>query len=194
MTGVEISFDKVACLRGDRLLFEDLDFSLSSGDAAVVSGPNGAGKSSLLRLAAGLLRPAAGRIRRSGDVAWLGEQPALDAHLPLGRALDYWRRVDGTHADALTAAAEAMDVAPLFDVPVRMLSTGQRRRAGLARVMLGNAPIWLLDEPGNGLDTGALALLESAITAHRAKGGIVLVATHQPLAIEAPRSIALERR
>lgn len=183
-----IAFDHVTCLRGDRLLFEHMNFALAPGDAALVTGPNGTGKSSLLRIAAGLLRPAAGTVRTEGRVAWLGEQPALDSHLPLGQALGFWAGIDGGDVNA---ALDAMDITRLAEVPVRMLSTGQRKRAGLARVLLGPNRIWLLDEPANGLDTATIARLETVIRAHRANGGVVMVATHQPLDIGPVQEIRL---
>ncbi len=189
-----LRFENLACIRGDRLLFEGLDLDLGPGGAALVSGPNGAGKSSLLRLVAGLLRPAAGHITTTGGIAWLGEQPALDAALPLRRALGYWAAIDRAAAGTIDIALDAMDIAGLAEVPVRMLSTGQRKRAGLARVMLGGARIWLLDEPANGLDTATLARLEAAIARHRQGGGIALVATHQPIALDHAIPIALETR
>lgn len=187
-----LRLDGLACLRGERLLFKRLDLALDAGGAALVAGPNGVGKSSLLRLIAGLLRPAAGKISAEGGIAWLGEQPALDAHLPLGTALAYWATIDRAPAGAVEAALSAMDIAHLADVPVRMLSTGQRKRAGLARVLLGKAKIWLLDEPANGLDAATLARLEAAIAVHRAEGGIAVVATHQPVALPGAVRIDLE--
>ena len=191
MNPARLAFAGVSCLRGDRLLFEGMTFSLGVGEAALVTGPNGSGKSSLLRLAAGLLRPAAGTIERGAKIAYLGEQAALDAHLPLARALAYWAKIDGAPAGAIDAALAAMGIAGLAHVPVRMLSTGQRRRAGLARILLSDAAIWLLDEPGNGLDDATLELLTSLIAGHRAGGGIVLAATHQPLGITDAQSIGL---
>ena len=180
---VRLALDRVACLRGNRLLFEDMSFALQSGDAAIVTGPNGSGKSSLLRLAATLLKPAAGSIAREGSIAYLSEQAALDSALPLASALGFWAAIDRSSDGAIAAALEAMGIAALTDVPVRMLSTGQRRRAGLARIMTSKAKIWLLDEPGNGLDADTLGRLSDAIAAHRIAGGIVLAATHQPLGI-----------
>ena len=191
MTQARFAFQQVTCLRGDRLLFEDLSFALDAGGAALITGPNGSGKSSLLRLAAGLLKPAAGTVALSGGIAYLGEQAALDASLPLARALYYWAVIDRAPADAIDRALEAFGIAPLADVPVRMLSTGQRRRAGLARVMLSGAPIWLLDEPGNGLDAQTLDRLAKIIAAHRSTGGIVLAATHQPIGILDAVTLAL---
>lgn len=184
-----LRLDRVACARGGRLLFEGLDLSLGEGDAAVVTGPNGAGKSSLLRLCAGLLRPAAGTVE-AGPRALLGEQAALDGERTLAAALGFWAALDGT-AGRVVAALAAVDLADLAAVPVRLLSTGQRRRAGLARVVASAAPLWLLDEPANGLDAASIARLEAVVADHRAGGGAVLVATHLPLALPGAREIAL---
>ena len=185
-----LAFERVACIRGDRLLFEDLSFALESGQAALLTGPNGSGKSSLIRLAAGLLRAAAGKIICEGGIALTAESAALDARLPLVEALRFWARLDGVGRETIDAALDAMAITNLAEVPVRMLSTGQRRRAALARVIAGRQSIWLLDEPGNGLDAASLERLGAAIAAHRARGGIALVATHQALAL--PDAVAID--
>lgn len=176
-----LGLDGVGCVRGDRPLFSGLSLSLGPGDAALVGGPNGSGKTSLLRLVAGLLAPQAGTVAREGRTAFAGEQSALDRERPLAAALRYWARLDGGGRDDVARALDAMALAPLADVPVRMLSTGQRKRAALARIIAGGADIWLLDEPANGLDREAQRHLEAAIAGHRAGGGIAMVATHQPL-------------
>jgi heme exporter protein A len=169
--------EKLALVRGGRLLFEELSLSLEPGEALHVTGPNGSGKSSLIRLVAGLLKPAAGRIERA-EAALADEGLALDRELSLRRALAFWR---GPYlADALTA----FDLDPLDQVPVRLLSTGQAKRARLARVMASGAPLWLLDEPLNGLDRQGAEQLAAAISAHRDKGGAVLAASHLRLAGE----------
>ena len=179
----------IACLRGDRLLFERLSLAVAAGEALVVTGPNGVGKSSLLRIAAGLLRPSAGMVERAGRVAWLGEAAALDADRTLGEALGFWAKLDGTRPDAAMAA---MGIAHLARVPVRYLSTGQRRRAAIVRTIAGAAPLWLLDEPANGLDAEGVARLGDAIRAHRVEGGAVVAATHLPLPIDDAASLVLD--
>jgi len=178
-----LALDAVACVRGGRLLFEGLSLGLAPGEAALVTGPNGVGKSSLIRLAAGLLRPATGTARRA-EAALADEHPALDERQRLGAALAFW-------VGEIAPGVEAMGLGHLLDVPVRMLSSGQRKRAALARVVASGAPLWLLDEPGNGLDADGAARLEAAMAAHRAAGGAILAATHQPLALPGAKPVAL---
>lgn len=185
-----LAFDRVACLRGGRILFENVQFALASGQSAIVTGPNGTGKSSLLRIAAGLLEPAAGTVTRDGRIALADENAALDRDRTLAQALGFWAALDGRRA-ALPEALAAVGLAALAPVPVRMLSTGQRKRAALARVIASGADIWLLDEPTNGLDTDAIARLEAACADHVRAGGIVLAATHQPLALPDCESVPL---
>lgn len=161
----------LALVRGGRLLFERLDLSLEAGDGLRLSGPNGAGKSSLIRLIAGLLRPSAGRVERA-EAALADEALALDRELPLGRALAFWG------GPRLKEAITAFDLDRLAEAPVRMLSAGQAKRARLARVMASGAPLWLLDEPMNGLDADGVARLDAVMGAHRAAGGAVVAASH----------------
>jgi heme exporter protein A len=186
--GPLLRIEKAACVRGGRLLFEGLDLVLAPREAALVTGPNGAGKSSLIRLAAGLLRAAAGRVERSGGAALADEALALDLKRSLTDALGFWARLDGGEA---APGMAAMGIAHLGAVPVRMLSTGQRKRAALARVVSSGAPLWLLDEPANGLDAEGQDRLAAAIAAHRAAGGAVLAATHQPLALPGASELVL---
>ena len=168
-----LRFERVALRRGGRLLFEDLDLALGPGEALQVMGPNGTGKSSLIRLAAGLLQSERGAVERP-RLALADDHVALDRELPLGTALSFWVR---TPAEAL----EAMGLGPLQAVPVRLLSSGQLKRAILARVVGSKAPLWLLDEPLNALDHDGVDRLGEAIRKHLAEGGAVLAASHQPL-------------
>ncbi len=171
------------------MLFKGLSLSLNAGDAALVTGPNGIGKSSLLRLIAGLLDPYAGKVALVGRVALADQELALDARLPLGKALHFWAELDGGDVDKALATV-AMD--HLAAVPARILSTGQRKRAVLARTIASGADIWLLDEPGNGLDAASLDRLNMVMAAHRAKGGIIIAASHQPLDLPGAIIVAIE--
>ncbi|WP_226372611.1 heme ABC exporter ATP-binding protein CcmA [Allosphingosinicella flava] len=168
----------VACRRGGRLLFEGLNLRLYEGAVTELRGPNGIGKSSLLRIVAGLLPAYAGLVERRAAVALADDAVALDMRQPLGRALGFWAGLDGGDADAAMAA---MGIGHLASVPVAWLSTGQRKRASVARVIASGAPVWLLDEPLNGLDQDGAARLAAAIVAHAANGGTILAASHQPL-------------
>ena len=169
----------LACRRGERVLFRGLSLALAPGEAVQVAGANGIGKSSLIRILAGLLRPFTGQVERAGEIGLLDEHPALDPALPLGRALAFWRALDGAADDA----ALRLGLTRLWDVPVRYLSTGQKKRAALARLIGQSAPIWLLDEPLNGLDTDAARLVEALAGEHIAGGGICVIASHQPFAL-----------
>ena len=157
-------------------------------EALLVSGPNGVGKSSLIRVAAGLLRAAAGTVERSAPAALADESLALDPKQTVAAALAFWARLDGTDA---ARGMEAMGLTRLASVPVRMLSTGQRKRAALARVVASGAKLWLLDEPANGLDAEGQERLAAAVAAHRAAGGAVLAASHQPLILGPHRELTL---
>lgn len=178
-----LSAEDLACRRGDRILFAGLSLHVGPGQALHLAGANGIGKSSLMRILAGLLRPYAGSVARGGALALLDERPALDTHQPLGRALAFWARVDSTARDRLEMVSDNVGLGDLLDVPVRYLSTGQRKRAALARTIVQGAPIWLLDEPLNGLDTASVAMVERLVARHCADGGVCLLASHQPVAV-----------
>ena len=168
-----LKFEAVTLRRGGRQLFEGLDLKLGPGEALHLTGPNGSGKSSLIRLAAGLLRAEAGRVERT-TVALANDALALDRELALGKALRFW-------VSDVDDAIEVMGLAELTEVPVRLLSAGQAKRATLARVAASGAPLWLLDEPLNGLDADGVERLDALLASHRASGGAVLAASHAPI-------------
>jgi heme exporter protein A len=170
VTGL-LRFEAVSLRRGGRLLVEGFGLTLDKGEGIHLTGPNGVGKSSLIRLAAGLLHAERGRVERA-PLALADDHLALDRELPLEKALAFW---------GAQAGIAAMGLSPLADVPVRLLSTGQAKRAALARVAASGAPLWLLDEPLNGLDGDGIARLDALVEAHRKAGGAVMAASHRPL-------------
>lgn len=179
----------IACRRGERLLFRRFSLTVESGNAVHVTGANGIGKSSLLRILAGLMRPFAGTVESSGAIGLVDERLALDANQPLGQALAFWQDLD--RGPDPGHALESLHLAPLMEVPVRYLSTGQKKRAALARLINRACPIWLLDEPLNGLDTHAQTAFEALIARHCEAGGIAVVASHQTIALPTPQIVEL---
>jgi heme exporter protein A len=168
-----LRFESVTCSRGGRLLFETLDLALGPGEALQLKGPNGSGKSSLIRVAAALLRPDAGKVE-AAPLALADDNLALDRELPLEGALRLW---GGAAAEAIAA----LGLAKLAGVPVRLLSAGQGKRAALARVAASDAKLWLLDEPANALDSRSIELLAKLLERHRETGGAVVAASHVEL-------------
>ena len=180
----------LAVIRGERLIFRDLGFSLAEGGALLLAGRNGAGKSTLLRLLAGLARPEAGRLTWNGAdaladrtehgrrVALLGHQDALKPGLTAAENLAFAARLSGR---TVGPALADLGLTELADIPARLLSAGQKRRLALARVSLSGAPLWLLDEPTPGLDEAAIEQLAALLARHRAGGGMVVASTHVAL-------------
>lgn len=187
----------LTCLRGERVVFSGLAFALEAGGALVLKGPNASGKSSLLRLMAGLLHPLAGCLAWDGAaiaedleahhrrLLYVGHLDAVKPALTVAENLRFWAAL-GEGRDAAAAVAGALDafaMAHLAALPARFLSAGQRRRLALARLLTGDAPLWLLDEPSTALDEDATRRLEGALARHRETGGMAVVATHAELAI-----------
>jgi len=185
----KLSASNLACRRGDRLLFRALSFELNAGEAMHLTGANGTGKTTLIRALAGLTTPFAGEISREGEIGLLDERIALDPDQPLGKALAFWARIDNC-ADRSNAMIQ-LGLEPLLEVPVRYLSTGQRKRAAMAALLGRSVPVWLLDEPLSGLDTSAIATVSALIGQHVTNGGIALIASHQSLAIEGLQTLEL---
>ena len=187
-----LNLDNVAVMRGNRMVLRGISIAARSGDIIWIRGANGCGKSTLLRLVAGLLAVTSGAVHAEGRIALADENLALDANMTVEAALRFWADMDGASTNVRDAALMDMDLQDLANIPVRFLSTGQRKRASIARVLASQADIWLMDEPYNGLDSASCARLDQAMLAHTASGGIVLVAAHQPPSINVAHSLLLD--
>jgi heme exporter protein A len=191
---------ELACWRGERAVFAGLSFTVAPGQAVLLTGPNGAGKSSLLRLVAGLIPPAEGRLLWRGEDAladrvahaarlrYLSHADALKPSLTAAENLSFYARLWGGQVGPALAA---LGLAELADLPARVLSSGQKRRLALARLALAPAPLWLLDEPTVGLDAASVERLGALMASHLAAGGSVLAATHLPLPLPSPGELKL---
>jgi len=193
----------IVCIRGERRVFAGLSFAVPPGGALLLTGPNGSGKSSLLRLMAGLLRPAAGALTWGGvpvaedaeahqaRVRYVGHLNAIKTVLTTSENVAFWARMAGAGAADVEQALAGFALTPLAHVAGRLLSSGQRRRVALARLLAAPGELWLLDEPSVGLDQASLAVLGSAIAAHRAGGGRVVAASHTPIDMPGAQTLDL---
>jgi heme exporter protein A len=207
-SSAELIVEELACRRGERVVFTGLSFRLPPGGALVLTGANGSGKSSLLRLVAGLLTPAAGRLlwgakTIADDIAshharlhYIGHLDALKPAMTPRESLAFCAALRGSRRSGakhvIDNALSDFDIEAIADWPCRWLSAGQRRRVALARLLAAPAQLWLLDEPTTALDRGSQARLEQAIAAHRAANGMVMIATHAPIALDTAATLALD--
>ncbi|WP_299967303.1 heme ABC exporter ATP-binding protein CcmA [uncultured Roseobacter sp.] len=170
--------------RGGLPVLEGVSFSLEHGQALILRGPNGSGKTTLLRTLAGLQPPLSGAITGAQDrIAYAAHSDGLKAMLSVTENLRFWAAVFGQRD--ITPAVESFALAPLQDRLAGTLSAGQKRRLGLARLLVTGRPIWVLDEPTVSLDREAVAMFAQAVRAHLASGGSALIATHIDLGLEA---------
>lgn len=164
--------------RGERILFTNISLSISERQAIVLRGMNGAGKTTLLRILAGLTHPETGTIERSAPLHWIGHSEGLKPHETPRNHLKLWASAWGCDISGLETIFSALDLSNAVDVPARYLSAGQRRRTALARLLLEDRPLWLLDEPMTALDANGRAIFADLIASHRAKGGALIAAIH----------------
>jgi heme exporter protein A len=197
-----LTAEKLACTRGDRRVFADLDFQVAAGDVLVVEGANGVGKTSLLRLIAGFLPAATGSVSIATDqhsisdgeergrfVGWLGHQDGIKPQLSVGEQLEFFAHLYGA-AGGTSDALGRVGLSRQRGLPCRYLSAGQKKRLGLARLIISARPLWLLDEPFAALDMNGRTLAGELMQAHCASGGIVVAASHDPFSFAA-RSLRL---
>lgn len=173
----------VGCRRGGAEVFRGVDARVREGGALWVRGANGCGKTSLLRICAGLLAPAAGRVeaRGGGAACFVGEKGALRGEASGRENLRFWAAFFGSGEEGVERGAARFRLEEFWDAPVARLSAGQRRRVALARLYAGDFALWLLDEPAVGLDEAARGWLNRAIAEHRGGGGMVAVASHESM-------------
>ena len=189
-----LTAENLACARGDKRLFDGLNFRVMAGQALAVEGANGAGKTSLLRVIAGFLAPVAGRLivkaegRENDDaeergkvVGWLGHQDGLKPQLSVREQLDFFANLYGQRTDSVVL--EQVGLTRQADLPCRYLSAGQKRRLGLARLLASKRPLWLLDEPFAALDSSGQQLVGQLMARHCGAGGLIIAATHEPLGL-----------
>lgn len=191
--------------RGGERLFSGLGFIVQAGEALAVTGPNGAGKSTLLRIIAGLLAPAAGSVRFEGGPAgpegagaashYLGHLNAMKPVLTLHENLRFWQSFDdsgnGAGKNSIAQALERVGLGEIGHLPFGYLSTGQRRRASIARLLVSDRPLWLLDEPTAGLDRASDMQFSGLMRGHLSNGGIIVAATHLPLGLAGSKELML---
>jgi len=197
-----LNAEKLTCLRGGRVVFRDLSFSVRAGQSLALEGANGAGKSSLLRLIAGFLTPAAGTIvlrcdgsdasdaeERGRLVGWLGHLDAAKPQMRVAETLHFYASFYGIFADShrVSAALAAVGLSRLADLSCQYLSAGQKKRLALARLKLTGRPLWLMDEPLAALDAAGKTMVSELIGEHCAAGGVAVVATHEALGVSCGR-------
>lgn len=199
-----LSAESLGLVRGDRRLFDSLSFALRAGELLHIQGHNGSGKTSLLKTIAGLIEPESGTVFWQGrsvrripqayrrQLVWAGHKIGFSSDLTLLENLRFERALRAPASMSVSEVLERLKLRALRELPLRALSAGQQRRASLARLMLSDAPLWLIDEPFTNLDAEGRLLVGEVIAGHLAAGGLCVAASHQPLGAELPgRGLAL---
>jgi heme exporter protein A len=198
---MKLSVENLSCVRGRRVVLERVSFSASTGESVLLSGANGSGKTTLLRTLAGFISPHSGAASLEGGPEgfgldecchYVGHLNGIKAGFSVDENLAFLAAyLGGDGLEAVDEAAYAFDLEPLRHVPAGFLSAGQKRRLGLARLVLAWRPVWLLDEPTVSLDVASQGLLADAVRAHARKGGIIVAASHVPLGVAFSRTLHL---
>lgn len=192
--GMRMIVEDLSGERGGETIFAGITFSLSDGEGLLVTGANGSGKSTLLRIVAGLLPAAGGTVAlEGGEPEWpdvmaachyLGHQNALKPALSVIENLATWRDYLGEPHVPVAEALEMVGLDEIGHLPLGYLSTGQKRRIAIARLLVSYRPVWLLDEPTAGLDRASEKQFAALMAAHLEDGGMILAATHLPLGLD----------
>ena len=201
-----LTAENLSACRGEDLIFMNVSFKLTSGQALVLTGPNGSGKSTLLRVLAGLLRPETGSIKIAGEGIetgtqaseashYLGHKNAMKQELTVHENLGFWKRFlgdfNGRRSLSIEEAAETVGLSGITHLPFGYLSAGQQRRFAMAKLLVSWRPVWILDEPTAALDASADVMFTGLVEAHLARGGIVVAATHQALGLETAQELRM---
>lgn len=199
---IALAAHQLSVERGGRLVLQALDFTARAGAALITTGPNGVGKTTLIRTIAGFLPPIAGAVELTGgdpdkdlreQLHYIGHQNALKASLTVRENLLFWAAFLGG-SGAIDAALERFSLRDLADIPTAYLSAGQKRRTSLARLLVADRPLWLLDEPTTALDAYSRDAVIAEGNAHLASGGIIVAATHLPLPFDNADELRLGAR
>ncbi|KQO73833.1 heme ABC exporter ATP-binding protein CcmA [Rhizobium sp. Leaf262] len=201
-----LTAENLSARRGEDLIFMNVSFKLTSGQALVLTGPNGSGKSTLLRVLAGLFRPETGSVKIAGEGIetgtqaseashYLGHRNAMKQELSVFENLSFWKDFlgdfNGGASLTIEEAAETVGLSGITHLPFGYLSAGQQRRFAMAKLLVSWRPVWILDEPTAALDASADVMFTGLVKAHLARGGIVVAATHQPLGLETAQELRM---
>ena len=200
MTYQSLKIENLTCVRGGREIFKDISFELVSGEAIQITGLNGSGKTSLLRIIAGLIQFPSGQISFTECVNdsnisqychYIGHTDAIKPTLTVSENLNFWRSIMGNPAETITNSLKVFGLSDLENISASYLSAGQKRRLSLARLLVTQRPIWLLDEPLTSLDLNAKTILNQIILNHLTNGGLILATTHSPLELTNSKELKL---
>ena len=200
---MKLNVENLALSRAGQEIVSGISFSLTAGEALVVTGENGAGKSTTLRGIAGLLPIAEGKVTLLDETGkafekpvreychYLGHQNGMKSSLTVRENLDFWRTFMGEELLSVEQALEEVDLAHTIDLPFNYLSAGQKRRAAIARLLVSDRPVWVLDEPTAGLDAHSVSVFTEIAKTFCAEDGILIAATHLPLGLKKPKTLEI---
>ena len=195
---MRLKAENLAGERGGETIFANLSLAVETGETLVVTGPNGSGKSTLLRIICGLLQPEAGSVELADDSEvlpvraachYLGHQNAMKPALSVRENLSFWQKFNGARAFDIDEALDAVDLPGVEYLPFGYLSTGQKRRVSIAKLLVSHRPLWIVDEPTAGLDKASEVRFAELMRKHMQQGGMIVAATHIPLGLDGVKTL-----